>query len=576
MMTSVQLTQNNDDENPENPRNLPASPGEMSSMTSSSTGAIGNSGASPHEKSRDTNLEEYKEKPDKYKAENKKLRRDLLSLRAKHEEMALLMQQSQVESQRMQESRRQLMNKLKGKTLEVEGLTAEKHELCATVEKLEQRLKAMELQSANGTAASSSIASDDQHHLLHNRIQHLESELQEIANLKNAEIQGLRKQLRVVESKQAAPPEELTALTLQLENTCKQHKADIDSLQQEWNNERNSLREEVRRLNLEISRYRNRHIVVSSIEKSAEEDEEEDEWTKRYEGALTQSSDRLDLGGIEDIAKSNSYDSAANSASPHHRDPKTEVSTAAILYDANASDFDSSDISCLQSIISTLRESIQQTTYEKESLERRLQEEQARSQQELKAFAKTLEGVDDLRKSAERMSREIRRIKIKGYRPTRSDLIGGSSFESNGLPSSFYMGAPSFPPSISGELSAAEAASMETEAAIRLIESQNDAMNERWFGGTSNNRSYEIAEVLRPDVDNFPKRASVSSKGSDSRASSLKIISEDDDNDDGFLSFWHHRAGGDGDDAEKKKEKKAKTKRKKKASSNGSVFTSFF
>jgi hypothetical protein len=528
------------------------------------------------EKSCDTIPDVYKEKADMYKAENKKLRRDLLSLRAKHEEMALLMQQSQVESERMQESRRQLMAKLNGKTLEVDGLTAEKLQLCARVEKLEERLKVMQLQSSNVTAAPSSIASDDQHHLLHTRIQQLESEMHEIANLKNAEIEVLRKQLSRVESTHAEPPEELTALTVQLENTCKQHKFNLDSLQQEWNNERTSLREEVRRLNLEISRYRSGDILVSSIDKSAEEGEEEDEWTKRYEGALTQSSYRLDLSGIDDIANSNSHDAVANSDTSHHGDQKTEVATAAILCDANASDFDSSDISCLQSIISTLRESIQQTTYEKESLERRLHEEQSRSQQELKAFAKTLEGVDDLRKSAERMSREIRRIKIKGYRPTRSDLIGGLSFESNGLPSSFYVGSSSFPPNISGELSAAEEASMETEAAIRLIESQNDAMNERWFLGSSNNRSYEIAEVLRQDVDNFPKRSSMSSKGSDSRASSLKMISEDDDNDDGFLSFWHHRAGGDEDDAEKKKEKKAKTKRKKKASSNGSVFTSFF
>ena len=44
---------------------------------------------------------------------------------------------------------------------------------------------------------------------------------------------------------------------------------------------------------------------------------------------------------------------------------------------------------------------------------------------ELHAFARTLEGVDDLRKLAEVMGREIRRIKVRGYRPTRSDLLGG-------------------------------------------------------------------------------------------------------------------------------------------------------
>eukprot|EP00804_Cyclotella_cryptica_P030156 CCRYP_009574-RA/>CCRYP_009574-RA protein AED:0.06 eAED:-0.06 QI:0/0/0/0.5/1/1/2/0/572 len=554
------------DEDSGNPRNLPASPGELSGVASLSNVASGGSGAGPQEKSCDATPDKYKEKADKYKAENKKLRRDLLSVRSKHEEMALLMQQSQMESEKEQESRRQLMAKLKEKSLEVEDLRGENHELCAKLEKLEERLKEMLQQSSSITASGSNIDSNHHQHLLHTRIQQLESELNEVANLKNAEIDVLRKQFSRVESKPAAPPEEPTALKLELENTRKQHRFDLERLHQEWNKERTSLREEVRRLNLEISRYRNGDIVVSSIDKSTEEDEEEDEWTKRYEGALSQSSDRLDLSGKEDIVDSNLHDASANSDKPQG-DATTAAAAAALLYDASNSDFDSSDISCLQSIISTLRESIQQTTYEKEALERRLRDEQSRSQQELKAFARTLEGVDDLRKSAERMSREIRRIKIKGYRPTRSDLIGGSSLDSNGRPSSFYVGSSSFPPSISGELRAAEEASMEMEAAIRLIESQNDAMNDRW----SNN-----IDVLRSDVDCFPKRASVSSKGSDSRASSLKMISEDDDNEDGFLSFWHNRAGVDEDDAEKKKEKKAKTKKKKKSSSNGSVFTSFF
>ena len=44
---------------------------------------------------------------------------------------------------------------------------------------------------------------------------------------------------------------------------------------------------------------------------------------------------------------------------------------------------------------------------------------------ELHAFARTLEGVDDLHKLAKDMGREIRRIKVRGYRPTRSDLLGG-------------------------------------------------------------------------------------------------------------------------------------------------------
>ena len=44
---------------------------------------------------------------------------------------------------------------------------------------------------------------------------------------------------------------------------------------------------------------------------------------------------------------------------------------------------------------------------------------------ELHVFAWTLEGVDHMRKLAKVMGRDIRMIKVKEYRPTRSDLLGG-------------------------------------------------------------------------------------------------------------------------------------------------------
>ena len=137
----------------------------------------------------------------------------------------------------------------------------------------------------------------------------------------------------------------------------------------------------------------------------------------------------------------------------------------AIGASATTSDLDSSDVSSLQSIIAMMRQTIDQSNREKDLLEQRLSEEQERSQMELQAFAKTLEGVDDLRKSAEVMSREIRHIKVKGYRPTRSDLLGGAGT---------LEGVRNF-----GELTAAVEASESMEQAIQLIESQNDAMEER-------------------------------------------------------------------------------------------------
>ena len=214
-----------------------------------------------------------------------------------------------------------------------------------------------------------------------------------------------------------------------------------------------------------------------------------------------------------------------------------------------------------------MRQTIDQSNKEKEELEQRLAEEQERSQNELKAFAKTLEGVDDLRKSAELMSREIRRIKVKGYRPTRSDLMGVS------LGGGDLNGVRNF-----GELTAAVEASECMEDAIRLIEGQNDAMEERRrLGVVAASHGGGAANSSASGTVSSASAAPLARKGS----AGLHAISEDDDDDEaggGFLSFWHGvgRNQEDDDDDADKREKTKKSKRKKKRDDEGSVFTSFF
>ena len=193
-----------------------------------------------------------------------------------------------------------------------------------------------------------------------------------------------------------------------------------------------------------------------------------------------------------------------------------------------------------------MRQTIEQNTREKKVLEERLEEEQARSQMELQAFAKTLEGVDDLRQSAESMSREIRRIKVKGYRPTRSDLFGNSN--------TLEGGGSNF-----GELTAAVEASDNMEAAIRLIENQNDKMEER--------RRMNLVVASTNAAEEKKEKSKKYYPGG------LSPIRDDDG--DGFLSFWNRGDENEDDIAAAKKEKKRKSK-KKKHTGGGSVLTSFF
>jgi len=346
---------------------------------------------------------------------------------------------------------------------------------------------------------------------LNKKVSQIEDELTEVTELKNAEIDVLRKQLNRVEQQQHNRNNNNNNNN---NNSPQDATANMEQQQQQWNKEREELREEIRRLNLEVSR---------------------------------QMSNRLDQEEEDDNARYNGTSSSSSSTSLFITSPKN---------------LDNSDISSLQSIIGMMRQTIDQSTKEKEELEQRLAEEQERSQNELKAFAKTLEGVDDLRKSAETMSREIRRIKVKGYRPTRSDLMGGGG-DLNGVRNF-------------GELTAAVEASENMEDAIRLIEGQNDALEERRrMGVVAASQSLGVGAT-----NTAAAPAPQARKGS----IGLRAITEDDNDEGGFLSFWNGAGRTNNDDEEDdnendeiaKREKKKKSKRKKKRDDEGSVFTSFF
>ncbi|KAL7529016.1 hypothetical protein ACHAXR_002746 [Thalassiosira sp. AJA248-18] len=341
----------------------------------------------------------------------------------------------------------------------------------------------------NNNNASSSKKDAATIQQLQQKVTETEAELAEVTELKNAEIDVLRKQL--------GRAEQLRSATGQ---TTKGEKED-------WNKEREGLREEMRRLNREISNLKENYRTRDSLN----QEEEDDELTSRYK-------------------------------SPSNGGAAAQYTTTADYTTASSSS-SSDEVSSLQSIISMMRQTIDQSNREKDLLEQRLLEEQDRSQMELQAFAKTLEGVDDLRKSAEIMSREIRRIKVKGYRPTRSDLLGSGAGTLDGVVRNF------------GELTAAVEASENMEEAIHLIESQNDAMEERRRMGVV------VASSTKKDMESKLFRG----------GGGLFSLSEDQEG--GFLSFWNVDTTTDGQ--QKKEEKKKKSKRKKKKDS-GSVLSSFF
>ena len=224
----------------------------------------------------------------------------------------------------------------------------------------------------------------------------------------------------------------------------------------------------------------------------------------------------------------------------------------------------SSDVSQLQSIIMMMRQVIDNSHHEREVLEQRLQEEMERSQMELHAFAKTLEGVDDLRISAETMAREIRRIKVKGYRPTRSDLLSSVGVGENGdVHIRDY-----------GELTAAVEASESMDHAIHLIEGMNDGMEERRRAAVA---AYAASSVVTIAESVAAANASIMATANipSTRPRISPLRDDDDDEGGGFTSFWKSVVVTPNDDDGEKKKKKHKRKPKKRTG-GGSVITSFF
>lgn len=231
--------------------------------------------------------------------------------------------------------------------------------------------------------------------------------------------------------------------------------------------------------------------------------------------------------------------------------------------DDDNDDISSSDVSQLQSIITMMRQVIDNSHHEREVLEQRLQEEMDRSQMELQAFAKTLEGVDDLRISAETMAREIRRIKVKGYRPTRSDLL-----LSVGVGESGEVHVRDY-----GELTAAVEASESMDHAIHLIEGMNDGMEERRRAAVA---AYAASSVVTIAESVAAANASIiATANMPSTRPRISPLRDDDDEGGGFTSFWKSVAVTPNDNDGEKKKKMHKRKPKKRAG-GGSVITSFF
>ena len=385
----------------------------------------------------------------------------------------------------------------------------------ATTTSIQQRIQQLQIaekadRSNNHVDSTSSAEKDAIIERLQKKLAETESELKDVTALKNAEIAVLRKQLDRAEHKNNINSKKEDDETIRIQ--------DVEKEQRRWHAEREGLRDEIRRLNVELSMMKEKY---SGRESSALADKEE----------------------LLNLTRQYSFTTGSNNGG---------AVDSIISYEQEQQKLDSTDVESLQSIIAMMRQTIDQSNHEKEVLEQRLVEEQERSQMELQAFARTLEGVDDLRQSAETMSREIRRIKVKGYRPTRSDLFSGGTSTLEGRHF--------------GELTAAVEASTSMEDAIRLIESQNDACEERRRMGVVVASSTTAA-------------AGVSKKKKTHIPSGLGPI--DDEEGGGFLSFWNrsddnYNEDGATNDLEVKEKKKKAKRKKKKNDGGGSVLTSFF
>jgi hypothetical protein len=434
----------------------------------------------------------------RYKAENKKLRKELMLIRIKRE-----VEQGQDQKEHIQSSL----------------LVKENADLRRNVSDLQERCKQLSLQLQQHMDTDKGNERKEELSGLQKNLLESKSELAEVTQLKNSEIEVLRKQLNRAEE--------------QLRSNGQQddEMKNIERVKS-WNDERGGFREEIRRLNLEVSTLKGG---------GRKEDDDEIVFTTRYHNTI----------------KSSSNDT---------------TNTSSDLVNIKGS---STDVESLQSIIAMMRQVIDQSHHECDVLEQRLAEEIERSQMELQAFAKTLEGVDDLRQSAESMSREIRRIKVKGYRPTRSDLlmtmggVGGGA--QAGILESGSARVRNF-----GELTAAVEASESMESAIRLIESQNDSMEERRRAAVV----VGAASLAAANATGTTAAKAPTSATAISTRTRLSPIRDDEEEGGGFLSFWSSRRDAvdikDDDDEAKKKKKRSKRHSKMRGEGGGSVLTSFF
>ena len=434
----------------------------------------------------------------RYKAENKKLRKELLLLRIKRE-----VEQGQDQEEHIQSSL----------------LVKENADLRRNVVDLQEQCKQLSLQLQQHMDTDKGNERKEELSGLQKKLLESKSELAEVTQLKNSEIEVLRKQLNRAEEQ------------LRSNGQQDEEMKNIERVKS-WNDERGGFREEIRRLNLEVSTLKGG---------SRKEDEDEAAFTTRYHNTINCSSNDT-------------------------------TNTSSDLVNIKGS---STDVESLQSIITMMRQVIDQSHHERDVLEQRLAEEIERSQMELQAFAKTLEGVDDLRQSAESMSREIRRIKVKGYRPTRSDLLMTMGGVGGGAQAGILESGSACVRNF-GELTAAVEASESMESAIRLIESQNDSIEER-------RRAAVVVGAASLAAANATGTTAAKAPTSDTAISTrtrLSPIRDDEEEGGGFLSFWSSRRDTvdikDDDDEAKKKKNRSKRHSKRRGEGGGSVLTSFF
>ena len=115
---------------------------------------------------------------------------------------------------------------------------------------------------------------------------------------------------------------------------------------------------------------------------------------------------------------------------------------------------------------------------------------------------------------------------MRGYRPTRSDLLGGGGGISM-MNNADGGGLCNF-----GKLTAAVEASNNMEDAIRLIKSQNDAMEEQRRMGVVARRAMASTIASTSSTSSTKKESGTSSWGA------LGVL--DPDMEGGFLSFWNN------------------------------------